>query len=306
MEVEITELPELRQEEHSLLDMHSLLNVLNVLRGELALIGLTLAGNTELLAASLRSCDEVTAALKDPVRARLFAAEVGEREAGFLAEVAAQTASHPEKSADPELLESVANIRSVLQVLRRRAGEILARSGEPGRWIEIPIDELRADFCEVFAAIEKNSRGRYRIIYNLALQQPNDYYVDFVVESANHRSVVLPLVFKDVMRDLIANARKYTTPGGTINVGLYETEAELRFVVQDTGLGIPAGEIRSVVGYGQRGSNVSHIRTMGAGIGLTKAVLVTRRLGGRFWIRSELGIGTRITLVIPRPPVGSA
>jgi signal transduction histidine kinase len=111
----------------------------------------------------------------------------------------------------------------------------------------------------------------------------------------------MPLFFKDVMRDLIANARKYTAPGGTINVGVYETDAELRFVVQDTGRGIPPDELQTVVHYGRRGSNVQQVRTMGGGYGLTKAFLVTKRFGGRFWIKSELGVGTRITIIVPRP-----
>jgi signal transduction histidine kinase len=43
---------------------------------------------------------------------------------------------------------------------------------------------------------------------------------------------------------------------------------------------------------------------MGGGFGLTKAFLVTKQFGGRMWIKSELGVGTRITLKLPRP--GSA
>jgi signal transduction histidine kinase len=40
---------------------------------------------------------------------------------------------------------------------------------------------------------------------------------------------------------------------------------------------------------------------MGGGFGLTKAFMVTKRFGGRFWIASELGRGTRIRIVIPLP-----
>jgi len=45
---------------------------------------------------------------------------------------------------------------------------------------------------------------------------------------------------------------------------------------------------------------------MGGGFGLTKAFLVTKRLGGRMWIRSAVGAGTRITLKVPLPIEGSA
>ena len=95
----------------------------------------------------------------------------------------------------------------------------------------------------------------------LALQEAADYYIDFAIESQDQRTVSLPLVFKDVMRDLLANARKYTQPGGTISAGLYETAATLKFTIQDTGRGIPADELQTVMHYGRRGSNVGEVRT---------------------------------------------
>jgi signal transduction histidine kinase len=103
------------------------------------------------------------------------------------------------------------------------------------------------------------------------------------------------------MRDLIANARKYTAPGGHITAALYEDAEALRFLVEDTGRGIPEGELEKVVQFGQRASNVGEVRTMGGGFGLTKAFLVTKQFGGRFWLASQLGVGTRVRIQIPRP-----
>jgi signal transduction histidine kinase len=111
----------------------------------------------------------------------------------------------------------------------------------------------------------------------------------------------MPPVLQDVMRDLIANARKYTEPGGEITAGLVDNGKELRFVVADTGRGIPSDEVRQVVEFGKRGSNVDDKETMGGGFGLTKAYLVTRQFGGRIWITSRPGAGTRIAISIPRP-----
>jgi signal transduction histidine kinase len=76
-------------------------------------------------------------------------------------------------------------------------------------------------------------------------------------------------------------------------------------VVEDTGRGIPAAELASVVQFGYRGSNVADVRSHGAGCGLTKAFLVARQFGGRFWIASELGRGTRIRFRIPPVAAGA-
>jgi signal transduction histidine kinase len=102
------------------------------------------------------------------------------------------------------------------------------------------------------------------------------------------------------MRDLIANARKYTEPGGRISAGLWDDGNVLRLVVEDTGKGIPEDEMEEVVNFGYRGSNISDKETQGGGFGLTKAYINTRRFGGRMWIRSGNNSGTRITIEVPR------
>ena len=300
-EIEITEIPPLKPDEQSLLAMHSLLNVFNVLRGELALIGLALAGDDALLVRSLASCDESTASLHDPAASLAAAGEVDAHAAAIFTEIDAALAARPERREDAEIAESLANLHSVFAILRVRARELLARARQPDRWEEFSIAELRQNFLAVFAAIEKNSRGRFHIAYNAAVQQPRDYYVDFKLESSTGDRLRMPAVFQDVLRDLIANARKYTAPGGHITAALYEDPAVLRLVVEDTGRGIPADELAAVVHFGRRASNVGDVRTMGGGFGLTKAFLATKQFGGRFWLSSEVGVGTRVRIQVPRP-----
>lgn len=305
-EIEIRDIPPLSPGQSSLLNMHSMLNVVNVLHGELTLLGFALADDPDLLRPALDACERFRADLADPTASLRQARALPTMTAEIRQAVATARQRHPDKADHAEVADSCANLESVFKVLAVRAREILARSQAPDRWEVLPIEELRRDFREVFAAIEKNSRGRYRIMYNLALQEPADYFVNFDVESQNGQVVAMPLVLKDVIRDLMANARKYTPPGGTINAGLYETDTVLKFTVQDTGRGIPAHEIETVVHYGQRGSNVGTVRTLGGGFGLTKAFLVTKQFGGRFWIGSAVGIGTRIRIEIPRPRSSAA
>ncbi len=281
-EQEITAIPPLSPGETSLLNMHSVLNVLNILYGELTLLGLTLADDDWLLRPALELCERFRKDLTDPAASLRQAAALDQTLFTIERTIALELDRQPGKADDPAVQDSLANIRSVYKVLEVRAREILARAAAPGKWVVMPIEDLRADFRSVFAAIEKNSRGRFRIIYNLGQQEAADYYIDLAIESQDGRTVALPLVFTDVMRDLMANARKYTPPGGTISAGLYETAEVLRFTVQDSGRGIPPDELQTVVHYGRRGSNVAEVRTMGGGFGLTKAFLVTKQFGGRF------------------------
>lgn len=300
-EVEIKDLPALKPNEQSLLAMHSLLNIFNVLRGELCLIGLQTCGNDALLKGSLTACDKMIADLSDPVASLATARATDQHARAILAEVDAVLGAHPDARKNPEIVESLANLDSVFSILRVRARELLARAQLRDRWVEFSVETVRRDFEGVFAAFERNSHGRFRIIYNAAVQQAQDYYVDFKVESIAGDRLWMPPVFKDVMRDLVANARKYTAPGGHITFAVHESVEELRFLVEDTGRGIPEAEITSVVQFGRRASNVGDVRTMGGGFGLTKAVFVTKQFGGRLWIASAVGQGTRIRIHLPRP-----
>lgn len=309
-QIEITSIPPLSPEEQSIVDFHSVLNVLNVLRSELMVIGDLLAGNVDLLKQSLALCDKQLGQLSDHNASLRNANEVDEFEQHLIDEITGQL---PRKIPDPvAFAESMGNLQSVLSILKLRAREILARSAAPDRWECLSIDDITASLRQMFIAVAKNSKGRFRVIEDAALQTDRDYYIDLKFKTGSN-SVYLPLVFVDVMRDLIANARKYTPPGGKIVATLHQDTSGTEFLVKDTGCGIPPAEIEHVVHCGKRASNVANIRTLGGGFGLTKAFLTTKQFGGKFWIGSELGQGTDIRIWLPpidpalretRPPMG--
>ena len=300
LEVEITDLPELTREQAALIDMHSVVNIVNVLLNELEYLQEVLPKAEQIQPAldaiqqihlGLRTSDDIGADLGNLLKCEDRVIEV----------VHAVLEAHPDAAEDPDVKDSVSNLRSVFAVLDARARELLDRVQAPGRWTDHDIEQLTANFTNVLAAIEKNSKGRYGIVYNIAKQERQDYMVSFGIESVDGDIINMPPVLQDVMRDLIANARKYTEPGGEINAGLVDDGRELRFVVEDSGRGIPPDEIQQVVHFGKRGSNVDDKATMGGGFGLTKAYLVTRQFGGSMRIASRPGAGTRITIRIPRP-----
>lgn len=298
-EIEITEIPPLSPGEQSLLDFHSVVNVINVLHIELIMLGLNVANDDRLLGRSLDACMAVIDSLEHREQALAQAARVDELERLVEQELTGLPGWPAIPGTDTAM--TVANLRSVFAILKVRARELLARAATPERWEEFDVKQLQANFAAVFAAIEQNSKGRYRILYNAAQQGVSDYYVDFKIEVRNGRSVSMPPVLQDVMRDLIANARKYTPPGGHIVAAFYEDADSIRFVVRDNGRGIPPAELAQVVAFGQRASNVGDVRTLGGGFGLTKAFLVTKQFGGRFWIGPAAGTGTQVRLWIPRP-----
>ena len=300
-EIEITEIPPLSPGEQTLLEMHGLINVLNVLRCELSLLGEDLAHDSRLLGDSLAVCERMLEAVETPESACVEAARCERYERTILGEVEAQVV-FARKSRSTAMDESLANLRSIFTILRLRARELLARAAAPGGWEPVALEELRADYVHFLEAVARNSRGRFRMCFNPACKDPSDYYVDLRLEAAVGSAVMIPVGLRDSCRDLIANARKYTPPGGRITVALFADTTLIRILVEDTGRGIPEAELATVMHYGKRASNVGDVRTKGGGFGLTKAFLLTKQFGGRFWIASERGVGTRIRIQIPQPP----
>lgn len=295
-QIEITQIPPLSPGEQSIVDFHSVINILNVLRCELMVIGDLIAGKTDLLSHGLILCEGLLKTMSDHEATLRHAAQVDEFERELMADVREHLPA--ERARRAQLADSLANLESVFTILKLRAREILARASVPGRWERYTTEYLTELLHQIFVAIAQNSKGRYRILRNAARQTPQDYYIDLKFETTG-KSVYLPPVFLDVMRDLIANARKYTPPGGNITAALYQDETGMQFLVKDTGCGIPPDEIELVVHFGRRASNVRHVRTLGGGFGLTKAFLVAKQFGGRFWIGSELGQGTEIRIWLP-------
>ncbi|MFW6362927.1 MAG: ATP-binding protein [Spirochaeta sp.] len=299
--MEITEDIQVTFEQESLIDMHSIMNTLNLLSLELYLVNRRVGGYTPI--------DLILQEIHRIGRA-LYRKETAHYEAAKLeslihkireAVTAARLLPGVKEELPKELERSALNIESIITVMRVRIREIIARADDAYAWVTHSIGELHHNFRVVFDAIQRNSKGAYKIVENTAQHGKGDYLIELVISSSEDSTIRMPAVFQDVMRDLIANARKYTPPGGRILAELENDGNELHFRVQDTGVGIKPDELERVVVFGVRGSNVLQRPTRGGGFGLTKAYFVTRRCGGRMWIESQLNRGTRIDIVLPVP-----
>jgi signal transduction histidine kinase len=297
VDVEIASALHLDDAQLSLIDLHSFLNMFNVIASELYFLGEDLQSRDSLQ--PCRSLIESFAAdLQRPadLLATLRSAPVVFGD--FWEMLNAATRDLPDQD---RVKTTTDNLRSILGVAKSRIAELEERMEFPDRWVAHDIDSLVATYQQVFAAIEKNSKGRYHIVFNVAAKADSDYLIHLDIQSVDGPSITMPAVLQDVLRDLMANARKYTNPGGTIQAGLIDDGTTLRLAVEDSGLGIPAHEVPRVVEMGYRASNVADRPTMGGGFGLTKAYWVATRFGGSMRIRSGRERGTRVVLTIPRP-----
>lgn len=296
--MEITKKLKVDDQHGHMLNNHSVLNVLNVLQYNFLCLS-ELLQDEKILLNSYGSVQELALLVKKQAIGEQDAEKISELHAKVLADVHSTAASPPEGT-EVHVQEIVQAIEKIVSILDIRLDEIMKRN-ELGSsaWIDFTPAELYEDFMAFLKAVEQNSRGVYKIVENIALKNHYNYFVDLQFDAASDGFIHMPLLVKDVLRDLIANARKYTDPGGNILSGIYQDKEFLWIVVEDNGRGIPEESIGSVVDFGMRAANVQHKKSYGGGFGLTKAYFVTKQFGGRMWIESEENFYTRVILRIP-------
>ncbi len=103
---------------------------------------------------------------------------------------------------------------------------------------------------------------------------------------------------KQILYNLLSNAVKFTPKGGHVRIDVEPADGFARISVSDTGIGIPPDEHDSIFDKFHQVAAVTGMRE-GTGLGLP----ITRRLveqhGGRIWLESEPGKGSRFTFTIP-------
>ena len=104
---------------------------------------------------------------------------------------------------------------------------------------------------------------------------------------------------KLVWTNLLSNAIKYTEPGGIVAVALKQADGHLVATVRDTGIGIPSEDQDRIFEEFYRSNNARITCPVGTGVGLAIVQRIIENYGGRIWVDSELGLGSKFTFTLP-------
>lgn len=100
--------------------------------------------------------------------------------------------------------------------------------------------------------------------------------------------------------NIVTNAYKFTSPGGSVTISYELTGGGLTISVQDTGAGIFKEDQPRIFDAYYRGKN--SLNAEGDGIGLYVAKENLKKLGGTIELESKPGSGSVFTLRLPAPP----
>ncbi|MFN8549330.1 MAG: ATP-binding protein [Candidatus Eisenbacteria bacterium] len=174
-------------------------------------------------------------------------------------------------------------LNSLLDLARLEAGRMEMDFGDHDllRTIDTALDEQR------MAAQEK------RIALTFA---PDE--VELVLEIDRNRMA-------QVMRNLLANAIRFTPDGGEVRIEVEPRDEEVELRVLDNGPGIPAGELESIFDKFVQ-SSTTRSGAGGTGLGLSICQEIVRFHKGRLWASNRPEGGAAFHIVLPRERCSSA
>jgi PAS domain S-box-containing protein len=147
--------------------------------------------------------------------------------------------------------------------------------------------------------VEQVCQASHRLIKEAALKKRIS--VSLAIDRSLGELVADQRRLKQVLVNLLSNAVKFTPQGGKIGLDVVgdRVKREVRFTVWDTGIGIsPADQTRLFQPFLQLDSGLSR-HYEGTGLGLVLVKRLTEMHGGALHIESEVGKGSRFTVVLP-------
>jgi signal transduction histidine kinase len=144
-----------------------------------------------------------------------------------------------------------------------------------------------------------------------AQAKEKDIQIELLLEDVEEMEID-PLRIREVLANVLANALRYTPSRGVIKVGVRESitsqasdawpgeavsKRSVTVFVQDSGPGIEVSVLSHIFDRFYKSSDSG-----GMGLGLSIAKYLVEAHGGKIWVESELGTGTKISFTLPRGP----
>jgi two-component system, OmpR family, phosphate regulon sensor histidine kinase PhoR len=106
-------------------------------------------------------------------------------------------------------------------------------------------------------------------------------------------------LLKEVLQNLLDNAMQYTPPGGSIELSAVHRDDQAVFTVSDTGVGIPLAAQERIFERFYRVDAARSREVGGTGLGLSISKHIVEAHGGKIWVESDMGRGSRFHFSIP-------
>jgi signal transduction histidine kinase len=103
---------------------------------------------------------------------------------------------------------------------------------------------------------------------------------------------------RQILFNLLSNAVKFTPTGGRVDVSAERVDGEIQVAVADTGAGIAVEDLDRIFEEFQQ-TDAGAQQQEGTGLGLALSKRLVELHGGRIWVESQVGVGSRFVFTLP-------
>ncbi len=179
-------------------------------------------------------------------------------------------------SALEEVIRLSKMVTSLLEISRAESGQVkLNRT-------MFDISRMTSDICDDMEILAEDKR--------VILEKNIQPFVTIVADESRLHQALL---------NVIDNAIKYTSVGGVVRVSLSTKSKMTRIDITDNGVGISEEDLPYVFNRFFRVDKARSSDVVGSGLGLSIVRWIIEAHRGTIGLKSELGIGTTVTITIP-------
>jgi two-component system, cell cycle sensor histidine kinase PleC len=186
-----------------------------------------------------------------------------------------------------------------------RYGEYTKNIGESGRYLLEVISDI-LDMSSLEAGRIKLER------HQIALTEIIDDAVEQITPAAREKNISISIekigplhvvgdqkAFSQIISNLLCNAVKFTHDGGRIGLRAKRSGDAVHLFFEDNGSGITAEDIDKIGRPFEQSGSVMENGFKGSGLGSSIAKALTELHGGNIRIKSKVGIGTIVMVILP-------
>jgi signal transduction histidine kinase len=188
----------------------------------------------------------------------------------------------------PEQAKDLGKIKSAARYLARLIDDVLTAEKHE---LPMPLDLVSVAVTPLLAEVEELC----------ALQAQGDGLTLTITPPAFDVCVTADAQrLQQILLNLVTNAIKFTTRGGSVAVSCGTDTKAVRIRVSDTGVGIGPGHLERVFEpFVQINRHLSHLAKNGVGLGLAISRQLARAMHGDLTLQSTEGVGSSFTLTLP-------
>ena len=149
--------------------------------------------------------------------------------------------------------------------------------------VHIGLRDLASEVLELYSAQATNKEIQFRNRLDKDLRVLADYHM-----------------LNTILRNLIANALKYTAQGGVITISGAANGGMVDINVTDTGVGMEEEKVKTLFSLEKGKSTPGTSGELGTGLGLLVSYEFLQLNKGHFQVKSKLGEGSTFTISLPR------